>query len=231
MAETTLILPGYQGSGPDHWQTWFEAQIPEARRVDGIDWERPILNDWVEAVRRAIQGAPHPVWLVAHSFGCLTAVAASQGFADRIAGALLVAPADPERFSRLGVRPAGRHGETRSLAACLPRARLPFPSLVVASCDDPWMRFDRVRHWAGIWGSALIDIGPAGHINVDSGFGPWPQGLRLYRALQAGRFQRASREAPAPGAPVCAARDVRRTIVQTEQATTFLDPLTCQTPW
>ncbi len=190
MNQSTLILPGYHGSGPTHWQTWMQDRLPGARRVTGIDWESPILSQWAEAARRSILEAPGPVWLVAHSFGCLTAVTASRGLGERIAGALLVAPADPERFSPNGVRTGTRRNGQRSLAVDLPSAPLPFPSLVVASRNDPWMRLETVEHWAGLWGSAVIDIGDAGHINIDSGFGPWPQGLALLRALQSGRFQR-----------------------------------------
>lgn len=190
MHRTTLILPGYHGSGPAHWQTWMQERLPGARRVTGIDWEAPILSRWAKAVRRSILESSEPVWLVAHSFGCLTAVSAGTGLAGRIAGALLVAPADPQRFSPRGVRAGTRRNSRRSLAADLPFTPLPFPSLVVASRNDPWMRLETVEHWAGLWGSAVIDIGEAGHINVDSGFGPWPQGLALLRALQSGRFQR-----------------------------------------
>jgi len=71
MQHTTLIVPGFHGSGPAHWQTWFEAQVPGARRVSGIDWEQPVLPHWAQAVRDGIDHASGPVWLVAHSFGCL----------------------------------------------------------------------------------------------------------------------------------------------------------------
>lgn len=186
---TVLVLPGYHGSGPAHWQSWLEGQLPSTRRVSGIDWERPVLADWSAAARRAIERSTGPLWLVAHSFGCLTAVSAAAGLdPGRIAGALLVAPADPERFSPHGVRPADRRDDPGSVADQLPRTALPFPSLVVASRNDPWMALARVGHWADCWGSALIDIGDAGHINIDSGFGPWPQGLALLAALQAGHF-------------------------------------------
>lgn len=85
MQQTTLIMPGYQGSGPDHWQSWLEAQLPGARRIKGIDWGAPVLARWAAEVR---------------------------------------------------------------------------------------------------WGSRLVHIGRAGHINAESGFGPWPQGLELLRTLQ-----------------------------------------------
>jgi hypothetical protein len=90
---------------------------------------------------------------------------------DRILGALLVAPADPERF-----------GEPTALL----EQQLQFPSLVVASTTDPWVRASVAQYWAAQWGSEYLNIGDAGHVNVDSGHGPWPEGLRLFEQLQTG---------------------------------------------
>ena len=184
MPGTTLIVPGFHGSGPGHWQTWMESQVGGARRVAGIDWESPILGTWATAVRREVLRAPHPVWLVAHSFGCLAAIVASEGLTHRIAGAMLVAPADPERFTPRGLREGGRGAAADTLAAILLKRDLGFPSLVVASSDDPWMNVRKLGCWSETWGSRLIGIGKAGHINTDSGFGPWPDGLALLHSLQ-----------------------------------------------
>lgn len=177
---TTLIVPGFHGSGPAHWQTWLEARVPGSRRVTGIDWEAPVLARWSAAIGMAIEAAPRPVWLVAHSFGCLASVVAGNAHAGKIAGALLVAPADPERFSPFGPR----DGSAPSVAANLPRIALPFPSLMVTSDNDPWLRPEVAAFWANRWGSDVINLGAVGHINVDSGFGPWPQGLALLEGLQ-----------------------------------------------
>lgn len=169
---TTLIVPGLRNSGPAHWQTWFEAQLPETRRVEQADWEQTVLSDWAARVRREIDASAGPVWIVAHSFGCLASVTAAFARQDRILGALLVAPADPARF-----------GEP---AAPLEQ-RLRFPSLVVSSSNDPWVKASVAEHWSGIWGSGFLNVGEAGHINVDSGHGPWPAGLRLFEQLRSGR--------------------------------------------
>jgi predicted alpha/beta hydrolase family esterase len=185
MQHTTLIVPGLHGSGPDHWQSWIETQVPDARRVPDIDWERPILARWANAVRDAIDTSPGPVWVVAHSFGCLASVVAAADRPDRVAGLMLVAPADPDRFTPAGLRDATDYHDQDSLAQWIPRHALPAPSLVVASTNDPWVRLSSAAYWADCWGSQLVDIGPAGHINVDSGHGPWPQGLCLLQALQA----------------------------------------------
>lgn len=187
---TVLVVPGYRGSGEGHWQTWLEDQVANARRVSGIDWDTPALAAWAATLRREITRAPAPVWLVAHSFGCLAAVLAGTDRADRVAGALLVAPADPDRFSPAGLS-AGDETASPSappaitLTPYIPKTGLGFPSLVVASRDDPWMALPRVRRWAQLWGGQLVDVGHAGHINTDSGYGPWPEGLALLSALQA----------------------------------------------
>ncbi|MBU1365666.1 MAG: alpha/beta hydrolase [Gammaproteobacteria bacterium] len=180
MKQTVLIVPGYLGSGPAHWQSWMERQLPATRRVAGIDWQRPALGRWTDRVEAAIKRADGPVWLVAHSFGCLAAVMAAALRPERIGGALLVAPADPERFSAQGFR----SGDEGSIASWLYDIRLRCPSLLVASTNDPWLNFASAAYWADRWGSRLHSQGAAGHINVDSGFGPWPKGLAMLRALQ-----------------------------------------------
>jgi|GEM_PF-332553 len=200
MSHTTLIVPGLHGSGPAHWQSWLEGQLPDARRVPEIDWERPILARWAAAVRDAIDHSPGPVWVVAHSFGCLASVVAAADRGNRVAGLMLVAPADPGRFSPLGLRDTNALPEQDSLAAWIPRQPLGPPSIVVASTNDPWVRLSSAAYWADLWGSRLESIGPAGHINVDSGHGPWLHGLELLQALQAagGDFPLGSIDAQRP---------------------------------
>lgn len=183
MRHTTLVVPGFHGSGPAHWQSWFESVVPEARRVRRIDWEEPVLARWAGAVRQEIDAAHGPVWLVAHSFGCLATVVAAAERPERVAGTLLVAPADPARFSTIGLRDPDVPGDTETLAPWLPDTRLPFPSIVVASTNDPWLKLAGAAEWAERWGSRLVNVGEQGHINADSGQGPWPLGLALYHTL------------------------------------------------
>ncbi|TAH48147.1 MAG: alpha/beta hydrolase [Betaproteobacteria bacterium] len=183
MQHSTLIVPGFHGSGPLHWQTWIEERLPGAQRVRSIDWEAPVLARWAGAVRDEIDAAPHAVWLVAHSFGCLASVVAVADRPEKVAGALLVAPADPRRFGPFGLRDADAD-DSECIAGWLPDAPLECPSTVVASSTDPWVRLENAALWAERWGSRLIDIGDAGHINTESGFGPWPFGLELLTAMQ-----------------------------------------------
>ena len=166
---TTLIIPGLKSSGPTHWQSWFEQHIPGTVRVMQRDWHDANLANWSSRVRRDINRTPGRLFVVAHSFGVLAAVQAANDFDGRIAGALLVAPADPDKFS---------------VSAYLPNQPLSFPSVVVASTNDHWMTLERAAHWADVWGSDLVNLGDAGHINGESGFGPWPEGLSLLERLR-----------------------------------------------
>lgn len=180
MRSTTLVVPGMHGSGPGHWQTWIESEIANAVRVEQTDWGRPVLSRWAGAVVQAIDRAKGSVFLVAHSFGCLAAVVASQRRVDRIAGALLVAPADPARFAATGLRNA-----FSDKALELPDRPLGIPSVLVASSNDPWMKLTAAAFWADRWGARLIALAGVGHINEDSGHGPWPLGLDLHESLRA----------------------------------------------
>ncbi|WP_328822361.1 RBBP9/YdeN family alpha/beta hydrolase [Micromonospora rubida] len=60
---------------------------------------------------------------------------------------------------------------------------LPFPSILAASCNDPMMAYERAAHYAGRWGSALVDLGDAGHVTTADGYGPWPLAEELIAQL------------------------------------------------
>ena len=180
---TTLIIPGYHGSGKGHWQTWFEKRIPGAKRVEQ-EWEKPILAYWAQNIRQAIDDADGAVWLVAHSFGCLASVAASLDRARKVAGMMLVAPANPELFTPGGIRQENESALHENVRALLPSSALPFPCLIITSTDDPWMPHDKAQMMAECWGSRFITLGAAGHINIDSGFGSWPEGLQIFKEFQ-----------------------------------------------
>ncbi len=180
--DTILIVPGLGDSGRNHWQTWLQGRENTAVRVTQDDWNDPDLARWASRVRDSLDRAPGPVWVVAHSFGCLASVRAVAARPHPVTGALLVAPADPDRVG------AGKS---------LPTAPLPFPSLLVASTTDPWLKLSTATLLANQWGSRLINLGAAGHINADSGYGPWPEGERLLRELQ----RRMPRMTPSPAVP------------------------------
>lgn len=172
-----LIIPGYTNSGPDHWQSRWQGRLSTARRVEQAEWSKPVREDWVDNVARAIRESTRPVVLVAHSLGVPTAILAAREVAARaegppVAGAFLVAPPD---VANPAIRP--KHLMT---FGPYPRDRLPFPSLTIASRNDPFCAFDVAEDIAGAWGSLLIDAGEAGHLNAESGHGPWPEGSMTF---------------------------------------------------
>ncbi|SOZ16792.1 conserved hypothetical protein, Alpha/Beta hydrolase family of unknown function, DUF1234 [Cupriavidus taiwanensis] len=167
-----LTVPGLHGSGPGHWQSRWEQQFPDWQRVEQHDWSRPSLPLWAERVSegimRARRVAARGAVLVAHSFGCLATLRQAALDPVGIAGALLVAPADPDKFG---------------VAALLPTYRLPFPTILAASRNDPWMPQRTAFSWGTLWGSELVDVGYLSHINADSGLGEWREGLALLDTL------------------------------------------------
>lgn len=163
-----LVIPGLRDSGPAHWQSWLQTQYKGAVRVKQQDWMQPDLDVWAAQIQRTIDRAGrHTRWVaVAHSFGCLALAhhlaqreAASHASEYGIQSALLVAPADPVKFE---------------VSHRLPRQGLGIPATVIGSENDPWMRLVNAQEWARHWGARFQHIGQAGHINTESGFGPWP---------------------------------------------------------
>jgi predicted alpha/beta hydrolase family esterase len=173
MMAPVLILPGYGGSGPEHWQSRWELLHPEYQRVQVPDWNQPELAGWVGALTDAVASCGAPPLIAAHSLGCLV-VAHFAGRGGRARGALLVAVPDPggPEFPKEAAHFGG-----------FPKAPLGFPSRVVASRDDPYAGFEFAAACAKAWGSELCDVGALGHINADSGLGDWPDGERLLAGL------------------------------------------------
>ena len=163
-----LLLPGWQNSGPDHWQSRWEAKLSTARRVEQHNWDSPRLEDWTGAIIAAVERAQRPVLLLAHSLGVTAVVHAAPALPQGVVrGAFLVAP--PTDSVLIAVAGPG--------FTPLPHAPLPFPSVLVASRSDPFAPYEESEEISYAWGSRLLDAGEAGHLNTDSGHGPWPEGL------------------------------------------------------
>lgn len=174
---TVLILPGFGNSGPQHWQSQWQAAEPAFHRLAQRDWEHPVCLEWQAVLEQAVTDAGSEVVLVAHSLGCLLVAHWAVHSKQQIRGALLVAVPDP----------AGPEFPAQASGfAPVPMQPLPFPSIVVASSDDPYGSIDHVRACANAWGSRRVEIGAAGHINAASGLGDWQQGFDLLRNLTHG---------------------------------------------
>ncbi len=178
VAATVLVLPGWQNSGPRHWQTLWEQQNPIFLRVQQRDWEFPHREWWLERITAEVRQAPAPIVFAAHSLGCIALAhwckAAAPAELAKIKGALLVAPADVDS------KDAPKQLKDFSP---VPHDLLPFPSILVTSSNDPHVTLSRARDFARSWGSRFVNIGAAGHINGESGLGDWPEGKRLLRHL------------------------------------------------
>lgn len=176
-APRLLVVPGLHDSGPGHWQSWLQAQHRDAVRVKQRHWGDPQLDRWSERIAHTVSlGGGRRFVAVAHSFGCLAlADHLARERHSPIVAALLVAPADPDRFG-IGGR--------------LPLQRLGPSTTMVVSDTDPWMKPAQARRWAQRWGSHVVNLGDAGHVNVESGHGPLPLAARWVQAV----LQRVARE-------------------------------------
>ncbi|MCX6180656.1 MAG: alpha/beta fold hydrolase [Bacteroidetes bacterium] len=171
--KTYLILPGYGNSDEGHWQTYFEKQLPNCHRVLQMSWDKPICSDWINAINEAVkQFDPETVVLISHSMGGIAIAQWAKYFDAKVKGAFIVAPPDLENpYLDLSLESF----------IPIPTSKLPFPSLVIASSNDNWATVKRSQYFAKNWGSKLIAIGDAGHINTTSGYGSWDVGLGFLR--------------------------------------------------
>ncbi|KVN30565.1 alpha/beta hydrolase [Burkholderia pyrrocinia] len=180
---TILIVPGLRDHVEDHWQTHLERRLPNARSVAPLERDKLSRAARVAALDAALAAIDGPVILVAHSAGVMITVHWARQATRAIQGALLATPADldepmPDGYPTMDALDA--HGWTP-----VPTQRLPFPSLVAASRNDPLARFERVEALAAGWGSQVVDLGEVGHLNPASGYGEWPGAAALIAELQA----------------------------------------------
>lgn len=167
-----LILPGWHGSGPSHWQRLWLADDPTARIVEQDDWDNPDRGRWIARLQEAISADHAPVTLIAHSLGTALVAHYAAAYPDApIRAALLVAPGDADIHAKDDARIAS--------FAPVPRGRLPFPSILVVSSNDVLMDHGRAVQLGQDWGSRIVEQGDAGHINADSGYGRWPAAYDL----------------------------------------------------
>ena len=165
-----LIVPGLGGSGPDHWQSRWEAKLSTARRIEQADWLKPRLDAWTGRIVEAVGQASRPVLLVAQSLGVPAIIHSAPRLAGgQVRGAFLVTPPSEAAIHALP--------EIDPAFAPFPRDPLPFPSLVIASRNDAYAPYAETEELGYAWGGQILDAGEAGHLNADSGHGPWPEGL------------------------------------------------------
>lgn len=170
---TLILIPGWHGSGPDHWQQHWWRKEAGSLLLNQDDWVTPSPRDWVKRLDDVVRATPGPVVLVAHSLGCVTVAHWAQNHSShKVVAAMLAAPADVERpDAPAALRPF----------APIPLDALPFPTLLVGSENDRAASLQRARFLAGAWQADFVNAGRAGHINVASGHRQWDEGRALLR--------------------------------------------------
>jgi predicted alpha/beta hydrolase family esterase len=176
MNYTLLIVPGLGDSGKEHWQNYWLTKYENSRKVIQNDWDQPILEDWLHKLNESITAIDGKVIIVAHSLATvLLAHWSRANNTQKIAGALLVAPADVDSESHTPE-------ETWNFSP-IPLSKLDYPSIVVTSANDPYISVERAQFLAEQWGSAFVNIGPKGHLNTDSQLGYWEEGQAILKSL------------------------------------------------
>ena len=170
----TVIVPGVGGSEHDHWQSWLQRQLKSCSRVQQQDWNKPVLHEWIEQFVKTVQAIQEPIQIVAHSFGCLTTVAALAQHPElnqNIKNLVLVAPANPARFGDAGFARESQNDYQQYFH----QLKLQVPTQMIISENDSWLNFQDALQLAKAWKIRPKNLGQVGHINVASGFGPFPE--------------------------------------------------------
>lgn len=175
MSSTVLTFPGIGNSGPQHWQSLWEQSNPEFVRISQRDWDNPVCEEWVSVLEDTIQQLGSSVVIVAHSLACLAVAHWAAKSHSPIKAALLVAVPNPDGSSF----PAEAVGFSPP-----PMQQFSFPSIVVASTNDPYSSQGHAQVCASAWGSRLVTIGAVGHINASSDLGQWLDGYELLQQLR-----------------------------------------------
>lgn len=163
-----VIVPGLRNSDEHHWQSLWQNQLPNSKRIQVDDWSTPDLDKWKAGIHAELSKLDKPAVIIAHSFGTLASASIAAEFPDKIAALFLVAPADPDKFH---------------IAQQLPQIPLRVPAIIIASSNDPWLTDSKAAYWALQWGTDFLRLKGVGHINSESNLGFWPEGIALLQTL------------------------------------------------
>lgn len=178
-----VIVHGYDGSGPGHWQHWLYEEL----KKQGAAVSFPQLSDpldpsrevWVRELDEVVRSSPTPVVFVAHSLGCWAVdhYLSTHG-AQRVLAALLVTPPSPDSL----FEPI----QSFFPPALDPRAWEPLRarSWLIGSDNDDYAEAREIEKFAARIGLSHKILSGVGHINASSGFGPFPLALEWLKSLE-----------------------------------------------
>ena len=172
-----LLLHGWQGSEPEHWQSWLATQLHEVDRELHYpqlpDPDKPDLGAWLDALRGSLTALPGDGFdVVAHSLGAVLwlhhIAGPSAGDSPRAARVALIAPPSP-------------HTAIAEIASFFPPPldvdvvrHSAGGTVLVAGDDDPYTPEGINTAYAVPLKIATTVLPGGGHVNVASGYGPWP---------------------------------------------------------
>ena len=163
-----LFIPDVGTPQQDDWQSWLATQYKGSKMAAPANRTITDLSEWSSQIDKVLnRSLPETIWIaVAHGFGCLAlAHHLDNHLYDRsrhqarVHAALMVAPSDSGTFGQVHRTPQNGLG---------------IPSTVIGSDNDPCMPVQRAQEWASLWGARFHNLGLAGHIDAQAGFGPWP---------------------------------------------------------
>ncbi|WOT04374.1 RBBP9/YdeN family alpha/beta hydrolase [Shewanella youngdeokensis] len=172
-----VFVAGYGNSTKGHWQHSWSQKVSDSYNsywVEQADWDNPNCADWIDALNVLVQSLQGPILLVSHSLGGSTIVEWSHKYAAtgaaNVLGAFMVAVPDvnSEHFPKA----ITGYGDA-------PSVKLPFPSLMLASTNDPYATLASTQKMVKQWGCRLTVMGELKHINAESNLGLWPEGYQL----------------------------------------------------
>jgi uncharacterized protein len=166
-----LLVAGWRTARAGSWQHVWDARLGNATHLQLDNSATPVRDVWVAAITAHILAQAGPVVIAAHDLGCVAVAHLPAEVTGRVTGALLVAPADPERRGRLVD------------FAPVPFHRMPYRNILVASSNDPCCPIRLAGAYARAWGSEFVRLPQAGHIDLESGYGAWPLGMALLQSL------------------------------------------------
>lgn len=197
----TVILHGWQGSGPDHWQSWLAEQLRAAQREvrypDLPDAEHPVLDLWLAALSTTLDGLPEDGFdVVAHSLGAVLWLhhVAAPGESPRPARVALVSPPSPKttipeiaaffpapldidvvRRSAGGGSPASAvGGAPGTVGVAAGRTAGGGGTVLVGSDNDPYTPEGIAPAYGLPLKMPTTIVGGGGHLNLEAGYGEWP---------------------------------------------------------
>ena len=170
-----MLLHGWQGNDPDHWQNWLAEQLSQAGRLvlapELPAADAPQRDAWLSTLRATLADLPPDGYdLLAHSLGAVLWLhhAAAPANVPRPARVALIAPPSP-------------HVQIAELTGFLPpplsidavRAAAE-GTVLVGGDDDPYCPEGVAEAYGRPLKMATTVVAGGGHLNTAAGYGPWP---------------------------------------------------------